>query len=186
MAASQPSPRCARQSWPVYSSHSACGGGEVALGVGRPHHGGDGPHQRAVALLADRQVALGPLQRGHVDQGEDHPVDDPAGPVGQDAQEVGLALPVAAPPARRCTPDLQHPLQVVQQVLVLDVVGERIQPPAHVLGQQVEGLADLGGELAQPQLAVDEQGVHLGGLEQVVHVRRELGQLGDLGSGTRG
>jgi hypothetical protein len=77
-------------------------------------------------------------------------------------------------------PALQHAPEVAHQLGMVEGVGEGVDRPAEVVRHQVEGLGDLRGELADPELGVEEDGAHLGAGQEVVHVVGELGQLGDL------
>ena len=151
---------------------------EAAVGLGRPDEGGDRSDEGAVPLLVERQLPLGPFELRDVDEGQ-HRAAPLASRVGQDAQEEGPA-PAIVHLALDDLAGLEHLFDVLDQPVVLQRVGEGIEAAAHVLGQQVEGLADLGGELADPQLGIEKQRVDVGAFEQVVDVGGQLGQLGDL------
>ena len=110
-----------------------------------------------------------------------------------DVVEGAIAQPVAGdggerPGGAEAVPDfrfeqlvgLQHVLQLLLEVVELDVLIEMDDRPAHVLFQQIELQGSRGGELADAQLPVEEDGADLRALQQVVHVRGEFGQFVDL------
>ncbi len=130
-------------------------------------------------FLCPFELPLRLLQQRDVDQRQHHAVDAGLVAVGQDPQQEPPAVAVLHVPfegLRR----IEHAADVLHQRPVLDVVREIVDPPSHVLRQQVEHVGDLRRELADRQLAIEEYRMHFGACQQAVHVGVQLGQLGDL------
>ncbi len=162
-------------------------------------HGVIGPDEPAASVLeidgvrdaeeeAVQEVALveegvfGGLEAAHVDQREDDAVDRPLHPVREDAEEERapcprlhaeeLALDRLA--RREDVPEVVHELRVIH------LVGERRDRAPDVVDDEVERLGDLGRELPDSELRIEEDRADLGAGQEVVHVVRQERQLRDL------
>ena len=116
-------------------------------------------------------LLLRPLEPRDVEIGEDDAVDHVLHrPIGEDPLQVP-GVPVLAPHLPLARGErAQHLADVLHQVAAReagDDVGDR---PAEVAVDQPEDLDGGGGELLDPQLAVDEDGGDAGALEEVLEV----------------
>ena len=57
---------------------------------------------------------------------------------------------------------------------------EVVDPPSHVLRQQVEHFGDFRREFADREVAIEEHRVDCGACQEAVHVGVQFGQFGDL------
>jgi hypothetical protein len=65
----------------------------------------------------------------------------------------------------------------MQQVVAEKVVGEDLDGAAYVLRQDLKRVGDFRRELANAEVAVEENRPHIRAPQQVIHIVGQLGQL---------
>ena len=147
--------------------------------VERPLHGGGVAHEGLEPARHGLQPALGLAQAGDVDDRDDHALHLVVGDaVGRHPDEEPLVVGAHLPFDRGAAVD-DLPCVVVQR---REIEGEHdvADGTPDVLGSELDVVRQRRGVAPDVELGVEEQRADLGALEQVVHVGRQLAELGDL------